>query len=284
MAESNKLYFWKSRSLKVGSSGKGMSALALVAVVLLLLVAGGGGAYYYFIWKPEQERLAQIEKEKLARQQKIKSVEKFYQDSLTGGSIADVHKLLAQLHMVNDRLAMLGFSPQAILCNSTDCSLSYQLNVGRIFTMTDIQMGGENHSPSFSKNTLDYTGVRSGLNNHPWLNAWKNKKAVDLPVCTDVLSYISTWNSLGGSNTEIVLNGFPASSVAKDEFVLKNAVTSFGMLFANWTITIPSEMDMTKVSLLLQKQLFADAFIIKSIEFKEKSTLVTGGLACKKGN
>jgi len=107
---------------------------------------------------------------------------------------------------------------------------------------------------------------------------------VDLPVCTDVLSYLSTWNSLGGGYSEIVLKGFPASSVANDESALKNAVMSFGMLFANWTITIPSEMDMTKISLLLQKQLFADAFIIKSIEFKEKSTLVTGGLACKKGN
>lgn len=284
MAESNKLYFWKSRSLNVSSSGKGTPVLVWIIVVLLLLVAGGGGAWYYLIWKPEQERIAQLEREKAARQQKIKSVEKFYQDSLSGGSIADVHKLLAQLHLVNDRLAMLGFRPSAILCSSKDCSLSYQLNAGRIFTMTDIQVGQETFSPSFSKNSLDYTGVPSGLHNHPWLNDWKNKKAVDLPVCTDVLSYLSTWNSLGGSNTEIVLNGFPASSVANDESALRNAVMSFGMLFANWTVTIPSEMDMTKVSLLLQKQLFADAFIIKSIEFKEKSTLVTGGLACKKGN
>lgn len=284
MAESNKLYFWKSRNLNVSSSGKGTPVLVWIIMVLLLLVAGGGGAWYYLVWKPEQERIAQLEREKAARQQKIKSVEKFYQDSLSGGSIADVHKLLAQLHLVNDRLAMLGFRPSAILCNSKDCSLSYQLNAGRIFTMTDIQVGQETFSPSFSKNSLDYTGVPSGLNNHPWLNDWKNKKAVDLPVCTDVLSYLSTWNSLGGSNTEIVLNGFPASSVANDESALRKAVMSFGMLFANWTVTIPSEMDMTKVSLLLQKQLFADAFIIKSIEFKEKSTLVTGGLACKKGN
>lgn len=284
MAESNKLYFWKSRSLNVSSPGKGTPVLVWVIVVLLLLIAGGGGAYYYLVWKPEQERLAQIEREKAARQQKIKAVEKFYQDSLTGGSITDVHKLLAQLHMVNDRLAMLGFSPKAMLCNSQDCSLSYQLNAGRIFTMTDIQVGGESYSPSFSQNSLDYTGIPSGLNNHPWLNDWKNKKPVDLPVCTDVLSYLSTWNSLGGSYNEIALKGFPASSVTNDESALKNAVMSFGMLFANWTITIPSEMAMTKVSLLLQKQLFADAFIIKSIEFKEKSTLVTGGLACKKGN
>ena len=284
MAESNKLYFLKRRRRNVPASGKGPPVLVWISMVRLYLAAGGGGAWYYLVWKPEQERIAQLEREKAARQQKIKSVEKFYQDSLSGGSIADVHKLLAQLHLVNDRLAMLGFRPSAILCNSKDCSLSYQLNAGRIFTMTDIQVGQETFSPSCSKNSLDYTGVPSGLNNHPWLNDWKNKKAVDLPVCTDVLSYLSTWNSLGGSNTEIVLNGFPASSVANDESALRNAVMSFGMLFANWTVTLPSEMDMTKVSLLLQKQLFADAFIIKSIEFKEKSTLVTGGLACKKGN
>jgi hypothetical protein len=76
----------------------------------------------------------------------------------------------------------------------------------------------------------------------------------------------------------------PSSAVEKNESALKSAVTSFGMLFAGWTITSPTQMDISGVSLVLNKQPFADAFIIKSIVFNEKSTLVTGGLACKKGN
>lgn len=284
MAGSDKLYFWKRRNLNGVASGKRTPVLVWIILGLVLVLSGTGAAYYYLIWQPEQERLARLEAEKAARQQKINAIETFYKDSLAGGSIADVHKLFEQLRLVNHRLAMLGFSPTAILCKNTDCSLSYQLDAKRIFTLTDIDVWGESYSPSFSKNSLDYSGIPSRLNNHPWLNDWKNKKPVELPVCTDVLSYLSTWNSLGGNNTEIVMQGFPVSAVENDESALKNAVMSFGMMFATWTITIPSEMEMTRVSVLLQKQQFADAFIIKSIEFKEKSTLVTGGLACKKGN
>lgn len=30
------------------------------------------------------------------------------------------------------------------------------------------------------------------MNKHPWFSAWQSKNTVNLPVCTDVLSYISS--------------------------------------------------------------------------------------------
>jgi hypothetical protein len=285
VAVSENIYFWKRRNIiGGGSTGRGGNIIVWVVTLLILLAGGGGSGYYYFIWKPEQERLAKIKAEQAARQQKIKAIEDFYRKSLTGGSISDASLLLEQLLLANKKLSQVGFAPKSIECTSTGCSLSYALNPGRIFSVADINLWGKTWSPSFSKNTLDYTGVESGMNKHPWFSAWQSKNTVNLPVCTDVLSYISTWNSLGGRNTELVLTGMPSSAVEKNESELKSAVTSFGMLFVGWTITSPTKMDFSGVSLVLNKQPFADAFIIKSIVFTENSTLVTGGLACKKGN
>lgn len=284
MAVSENLYFWKRRNMGGAPTGRGSSAITWVAILLVLLVGGGGAGYYYFIWKPEQERLAKVKAEQADRQKKIKAIEDFYRNSLTGGSIADANRLLEQILLANRKVSQLGFSAKSIKCSSTGCSFSYMLDPGRVFSVLDINVWDKVYSPSFSKNILDYTGIDSRLNKHPWFTAWQEKEKVNLPACTDILSYISTWNSLGGRNVALVLTKMPASSVENNESALKSAVTSFGMLFAGWKITLPSKMDIVGASLVLNKQPFADAFIIKSIEFNEKSTLVTGGLACKKGN
>ncbi|MEF9887649.1 MULTISPECIES: hypothetical protein [Citrobacter] len=285
MAVSENLYFWKRRNIGGAPAGRGGRFVTWIVTLLVLFAGGGGAGYYYFVWKPEQERLARVQAEQTARQQKIKAIEDFYRNSLSGGSISDANNLLEQILISSEKLSQAGFSVNSIVCNSVDCSFSYMLNPGRIFSVLDINVWGETYSPSFSKTMLDYTGVKSRLNQHPWFTAWQEKQSVNLPVCTDILSYISTWNSLASKeNAELELNEMPGSTVESNENALKGAVTSFGMLFAGWSITLPTKMDIVGVALVLNKQPFADAFIIKSIEFNETSTLVTGGLACKKGN
>ena len=59
MAVSENLYFWKRRNIGGGFTGRGGNIIVWVVTLLILLAGGGGSGYYYFIWKPEQERLAE---------------------------------------------------------------------------------------------------------------------------------------------------------------------------------------------------------------------------------
>lgn len=280
MATSESLYFWRKNSLR----SRSMGIVILIAVTLVLLSLGGGGAYYYFVYKPEQERLANVEKQRVARQQKINALQHFYEDSLSGGSIDDFSKLLIQIYQANKKAIISGFFPQTISCDSSNCSLSYKLSERRIFNVTDIDFWGEKYSANFSKDTLDFSQIPSKLNQHPWLTMWKGKQPVALPTCTDLLSYISTWNSMVSEDLQLQLSTLPSSPVVGDEVNLKNAANSFGLLFSKWTLKISHQNPMPNLLIMLQKQQFAESFIIKSVVFDDKSTLVTGGLACKKGN
>lgn len=103
MAVSENLYFWKRRNIGGAPTGRGGKIIVWVVTLLILLAGGGGSGYYYFIWKPEQERLAKIKAEQAARQQKIKAIEDFYRNSLTGGSISDASLLLEQLLLANKK-------------------------------------------------------------------------------------------------------------------------------------------------------------------------------------
>lgn len=283
MVVSDKIYFWKRRNIATDPA-RHINPFFIVGLLAILLLVAGGGSYYYFFWQPEQERLAKREVEKKAMQSKISAIEKFYRTSLSGGSIASARELLEQIYLTNSKMRFLGFTPKSIKCTEKECALSYTLSSGRIFNMVDVHFFGETYQPSFSKNSVDFTGVKSGLDEHPLAKAWREKTRPMLPNCSDIISFSNTWNSLAGKTPPFEMKNMPASSVINDEAKFSKAVSSFGMLFATWTLSFKENMDMAGVAVALNKQPFAQALIIKSIEFNNHSALVTGGLACTKGH
>lgn len=275
MAGIDRLYLWKN------SMNRKMQITLLVSTVLLASCAAGTG-YYYFVYHPEKVRQEALERQRQERQRKIASVKKYYQDTLSGGDITALEKLALSIQSNVQKLDFLGFSLAQMKCTPTGCAVSFSLKGGRIFNVADMTIDGKDYSPSFSATTLDYSNIPSGLNVHPWLTQWGAGKQADLPGCTSMLSAINTWNSMSSAQYQIEMSGMPSSAAADQELSVKDAINSWQLMSVKWKLQADKNISFTQLVSVLARQKIAQAFVIKSIELKDKFTL-SGELVCKKG-
>ncbi|AGB76588.1 Flagellar basal body-associated protein FliL [Enterobacteriaceae bacterium strain FGI 57] len=291
-----KLYFWK------GGSGGGSSTIKLLLIILLLfvLLAGAGAGYwYYYIYSPEQEQKAAQEAAKAKLQADISSVKNFYQTSLDGMSIPQTLSLFSEINreILPLRLAFVG-NGLTYTCDTKKCDFNFDLDNGVVATYPVVKMWGKEYKASpflpkgkqEVKSGFQYTNVTLALDDNDLLQAYKNKKDLSLLPCGEIVSYVTTYNSYLGKNPKkggrIKFITFPATTVEVLEKQLGTQVHSYGMRSATWEIEIKGDSNsvtrnMTDMQMLLYKQSYRSAFLIRKIASTDKGIKVSGGLVCK---
>lgn len=291
-----KLYFWK------GGGASGSSALKLLMIIfflLILMAAGCAGYWYYYIYTPEQEQKAAQEAAREKLMSDISSVNTFYETSLDGMGIEQTLSLFEEINksLFPLRLAFVG-KDLAFTCDSKKCDFSFDLDDGVVATSPVLVFKGKDYKASpylpkgkkSSKSGFEFTNVASKIDKNALLNAYKGKKPIDLESCNEIVSYVTSYNSFLGKNPKnggrIKFINFPSSTVDALEKQLGKQVHSFGMRSATWEIEIKedntSPMDvMTDMQMILYKQPYRSAFLIRKITSTDKGIKVSGGLVCK---
>ncbi|MCM7589154.1 hypothetical protein M8S10_10030 [Enterobacter chuandaensis] len=300
------MYFWKDKN---GTVSK-LKLILGILLILILVIGGGAGAWYYFVKLPE----AKAKEEAIARQQQaaqklrddIEKVKGFYASSLAGGGIDETVLLLDEIKKSDKTLDMIPLDKYAFTCDSKACKFSYAFTKGTVWALPKKSFWGKWYKPtvitkakgkSSAKNKMDFQfdKVESRLNKNNYLQAYSQKKPLELNACSDVVSYIMTFNSLVKSQSknskdigQIVIKKMPGSSISDLESTLSGKVKAYGMQVGKWELEIKkgdnvlSSDDMTNMQLLLYKQAYRDAFIVNKLETKDKGLKVSGGLVCKK--
>ncbi|MCT6664196.1 hypothetical protein N4Q52_09290 [Enterobacter mori] len=300
------MYFWKDKN---GTVSK-LKLILGILLVLILIIGGGAGAWYYFVMLPE----AKAKEEAIARQQQaaqklrddIEKVKGFYTSSLVGGGIEETVLLLNEIKESDKTLDVIPWDKYAITCDTKTCKFSYGFNNGAIWALPQKTFWGKLYRPtvitktkgkSSEKNKMDFQfdKVESRLNKNNYLEAYNQKQPLELNACSDVVSYIMTFNSLvkgqgktGKDLGKVVIKKMPGSSIGDLESTLSGKVKTYGLQVGKWELEIKkgesasSSDDMTNMQLLLYKQAYRDAFIVNKLETKDKGLKVSGGLVCKK--
>ncbi|MGX5027237.1 hypothetical protein ACWKYF_09865 [Enterobacter asburiae] len=300
------MYFWKDKN---GTVSK-LKLIIGILIVLILIVGGSGGAWYYFVMLPE----AKAKEEAIARQQQaaqklrddIAKVKSFYTSSLAGGGIDETVLLLDEMKKSDKTLEIIPRDKYAFSCDNKSCKFSYTFSKGTLWVLPEKPFWGKWYKPtviakgkgkSSAKNKMDfeYDKIESRLNKNKYQEAYDHKKPLELHACSDVVSYIMTFNSMvkgqgkNGKNLgQIVINKMPGSSLGDLESTLSGKVKSYGLQAGKWELEIKSDEGplasgaLTNMQLLLYKQAYRDAFIVNKLEKKDKGMKVSGGLVCKK--
>lgn len=263
--------------------------VAIAVVVLLLLVAGGVTVWYFYAYKPAQvkEDVRRREEQQLAND--IKTVEKYYLKSLTGGSITQFTKLASEISKSQNILAEFNYTNETFVCDPQSCSFSYQLNKGNVFNIAQKNFWGENYTAIFSDDAVNFSGIQSGLSDNPLLSAYKNKADITAPFCGDLLNYLYSYNSISGIQQTLKIVSLPGSPVQTNEnkIAKKGRGKYYGLNTMNWEMEIPKTskngIDVLYVASILERQAFRDAFIIQKID-SVKDNKISGVMVCKIGN
>lgn len=301
------LYFWKSKN--GGNPVKKMLLIALVSI--LVLSAGGAGAWYYFIKLPADKAAeeALIRQRQAAEKLKsdITSVTSFYEKSLEGATMIKAINLINEVHNSSLYFVDLGVESEAFDCDTKKCRFSYVDRLGTILTLPEKTFWGKAYKASVNikddkkkgkgkdkdKSDFGYDGIESKLNGNPLETAYKRKEPLALYPCDEVLSYILTYNSflrsMSGNKKknvdgEIVIKKMPNSSVTALEKQLSHKVKAYGLMAGAWELELKIEAvseSTLNLQLVLFKQAYRDAFLIKRIESEQKGIKVSGGLVCK---
>lgn len=292
----DKLYFWK------GGNGGGGTAFKLIMIILILLVlmsGAGAGYWYYYIYSPEQAQKAAQAAARAKVQADISSVKTFYEKSLDGMTIPQAISVLDEIRqkLMPLRIAFVG-DKIGYVCDTNKCDISYELDDGVVATYPVVNFWGKDYKASpflpkgkkEAKSGFQYTNVAIKSQKNELLKAYQAKKTIDLPSCGEVVAYVTTYNSfLGNKNKKggrIKFNKYPATTVDVLEKQLGTQVYSYGMRSATWETEIKDNDNsayraLTDIQMILYKQPYRSAFLIRKIASTDKGIKVSGGLVCK---
>lgn len=259
----------------------------VIAVVLLLILAGVAG-WYFLAYKPAQilGEVKRKEAQQLAND--IKKVEAFYLKTLSGGSISGFTKLAGEIVQSYGQLSAVNYVNEAFTCSAENCSFSYQLNTNGVFNIAQKVFFGEIYTANFSEKSIDFTGIKSGMDNNPLLTAYKKKEKISPPPCGDLLNYIYSYNSVVASDEALKIVSPPGSEVfsLEEKLAKTGKLKYYGINSIQWELKLP-ELNSNYTAILhtasiLEKQAYKDDFIIKKIDnIKDKK--ITGVMICKSG-
>ncbi|EPW1515707.1 hypothetical protein ACVVJ5_004689 [Salmonella enterica subsp. diarizonae serovar 48:r:z] len=272
---SRSLYNWLYRDTL---SSHGRTAL-LFGGVVVLVAAVGGGTWYYFhakaVEKEEQARLAAA-----TLQQKRTNIHDFYTKALTGADARGFLSLYTEILRSRQPVTLAGFRENSFSCTAESCSFSYQVGENTVFSVQDKVFRGESYAPSFSQESVDYTGIPSGMNSNPVLEAFNRRDKISEPACNDILNYVYSYNSLVDTSRRFTLTALPASSVSADEASLPGNPDNHGLLTGKWQVSLPDEY--VSVFSFWRNQPYASSFIFQSVAGKQGILDISGTFLCKK--
>ena len=293
------LYFWKGKSGIFSTS----RIIIIILVIALLLCGACAGYWYYFIKMPQDEMLAQQQQAAQKLLNDKASVHDWYEKSLEGMSIDFGIRLIDEIHrsVIPFALIKLPVEGRSYGCSLKACHMTFEIDPDAILTQPELTFFGKTYAASFpvkkGKNrsngvSLEYNDMKIARKENGLLSAYKKNKPLSLYSCNEVISYIKSYNSTltGGKgkkkNGEIVFKTLPKSTVAALEKTLAGDVKAYGMLSAEWnmTLTKPHSTSVNEGILLqvaLYKQAYRDAFLIRKIETINDGIKVSGGLVCK---
>lgn len=254
-----------------------LSGILFVLVVML----AGGGWYWHHSRQQEQEELARQQAEALQR--KRDNIHAFYLNALTGGSISDFLSLYGEILKSRIPVEMTGFTESGFSCGTETCNFTYSPG-DTVFNVQEKVFRGESWSASFSQDSVEYQGIPSGMGSNTLLTEFSQHQKISVPVCNDVLNYIYTWNSLSMNSSKFSLESLPSSSVEADESSLPGNAENYGLLAAQWKVSLPDNY--YAVYNFWRVHPWQGIFIIKTAE-KTKETAkdsfdITGTFVCKK--
>lgn len=301
----NNLYFWKNKSGGITRR----SFLSKMIIALLILLIAGVGSWYYFVMLPAQvaheESIARQQQAAQKMQSDIANVENFYTKSLEGASIDRTIDFLSELRVSEYPFTILNFKSVSFKCDTKTCSFGYHYDKGELLVLPVKILWGKGYPASVpggkgkGKDNVDfeYKKIESKLNGNTLLKSYKSKKTLPLKPCDEVISYILTYNSFVKSvtamskensskeNAIIVIKSMPKSSVITLESQLPGKVKAHGLMAGTWELNLKGSHlfneTILNMQVLLFKQAFRDAFLIKRIESTNSGMKVSGGLICK---
>ena len=301
----NNLYFWKNKN---GGITK-RAILSKIVIALLVLLIAGVGSWYYFVMLPAQvaheESVARQLQAVQKMQSDIASVEGFYTKSLEGASIDRAIDFLSEIRRSEYPFTILKLKSVSFKCDTKTCSFGYHYDKGELLVLPEKTLWGKGYPASVpggkgkDKNKVDfeYKKIESKLNGNTLLKSYKSKKSLSLKSCDDVISYVLTYNSFVKSvtakskensskeNATIVIKSMPKSSVINLESGLPGKVKAYGLMAGTWELNYKGSDRVNEaimnMQVLLFKQAFRYAFLIKRIESTNSGMKVSGGLVCK---
>lgn len=273
----NKLNDWFYK-MKLSRLVRPRTLLLIVAVVVLFAVVAGGSGYYVYQKRQEAEALR---KQKLAAvQAKRNNIHQFYETLLAGADIEGFLTLYQEITHSRYPIELTGYQETLFNCNTSTCNFSYKPKTDGVFNVQKKQFRGEKYEASFSQDTIDYQDVPSGMGENPLLLQFRQREKIDEPDCNDMLNYLYSYNSLAPKTQHFILDALPASSVLVDEAALPGNPENYGLLKADWSVTL--EDNYFVVSSFWRSHPYASAFIIKSAEKINNTLNIRGTFLCKK--
>lgn len=272
---SRSLYNWLYRDTL---SSRGRMTL-LFGGVVILVAAVGGGAWYYFHAKA-------VEKEEQARQaaavlqQKLTNIHNFYTTALSGADARGFLALYTEILHSRQPIALAGFREDNFSCSTDNCSFSYQSGENTVFSVQDKWFRDVSYAPSFSQDSVDYTGIPSGMDTNPVLEAFNRQAEISEPACNDILNYVYSYNSLVEPGRRFTLTELPSSSVSADEDSLPGNPDNLGLLAGRWQVSLPD--DYVSVFSFWQDRPYTSSFIFQSVAGKQGNLDISGTFLCKK--
>jgi len=273
----NKNYIWKD----ISRSSRKLPLMVITVLVIFILLSVSGG--YFLLYIPKKERLAQ---EQIAQQQvaqKLQQVKQYYLESLAGGHITSLNRLLAEIARSRVPLEMAGYREENTTCDITSCNFQYLLKDHAIFNLQLKKFWQHYFMANFSANEINYQGVPSKLENHPLLQKYQSADDILLPQCVNLLSYIHSHNTTVANKEKLTLLTAPESSISSVEQEIGLRLSRrYNLLSATWEIELPRAS--IYVMQYFKTLAYPDAFFIKEIAVSEKGTKISGGLLCKNGH
>ncbi|EAO0165643.1 hypothetical protein G3601_005371 [Salmonella enterica] len=272
---SRSLYNWLYRDTL---SSRGRTALLFGGVVVLVAAVGGGTWYYFHAKAMEKEEQARQAAEAL--QQKRTNIHNFYTTALTGADVRGFLSLYTEILHSRQPVTLSGFREDSFSCTTDSCSFSYLSGENTVFSVQDKVFRGKSYAPSFSLNSVDYSGIPSGMNSNPELEAFNRQQKISEPDCNDVLNYVYSYNSLAEADRRFTLKELPASSVSADEDSLPGNPDNHGLLAGKWQVSLSDNY--VSVFSFWRNQPYASSFIFQSVAGKQGILDISGTFLCKK--
>ncbi|EDC1399140.1 hypothetical protein PY829_003259 [Salmonella enterica] len=272
---SRSLYNWLYRDTL---SSRGRTALLFGGVVVLVAAVGGGTWYYFHAKAVEKEE--QARRAALVLQQKRTSIHNFYTTALKGADVRGFLALYTEILRSRQPIELAGFREDSFNCTTESCSFSYLAGQNTVFSVQDKYFRNVSYAPSFSQESVDYTGIPSGMSSNPVLEAFNRQEKISEQACNDILNYVYSYNSLVEAGQRFTLKALPASSVSADEASLPGNPDNHGLLAGKWQVSLPDNY--VSVHAFWQNRPYSSSFIFQSVAGKKGILDISGTLLCKK--
>ncbi|WP_272653911.1 MULTISPECIES: hypothetical protein [unclassified Providencia] len=256
------------------------SRLVLLFGSTVVLVGAIASGVWYYVHSEALEKEEQKRQAEAALQQKRTNIHNFYIQALTGTDVQGFLTLYTEILRSRQPIEIAGFSENSFSCTTSNCDFSYLAESNTVFNVQDKWFRGVSYSPSFSQDSVDYTGIPSEMNSNPVLIAFEHQAKIGQPTCNDILNYVYSYNSLIDTNRRFKLTVLPTSSVSSDEDSLPGNPDNHGLLAGKWQVSLPDNY--VSVFSFWQDRPYTSSFIFQSMAGKQGNLDISGTFLCKK--